>query len=187
MSKIEALINCLEYWEDETIERAWDDCCRSLGTPGAAYSEDQLAAFLVEKGVGGYEDIDADELEDEFTQQYFGDCEDTDPISEILEHRCEDNESLLLTSDWDKLAEEIRDIVSSAAAFRERLSDRTGEAFSVQGVTYSGEYGPGDLHSVCLTEEGIVELCYGDEGNVDGLSFNELSVEIMSEIMKHMD
>lgn len=74
MTKLQIVKESIEsYWDDETIKQAWNDCCDSLGTPGAKYSLDKLAKFIIKEGADNYEPFDDEELKEAFIEQYFED------------------------------------------------------------------------------------------------------------------
>ena len=186
MTKLQIVKESIEsYWDDETIEQAWNDCCDSLGTPGAKYSLDKLAKFIIKEGADNYEPFDDEELEEAFIDQYFEDCDYSDEICDILEERIENAGLDMLKEDWAALAKNLKTHFRSAEKFKRLLSDREGESLSFDGLTFSGEYGKGEVHAIRLTEEGYVEICYGDSGYIDGLPLNDLSIEFMHDCMIH--
>lgn len=74
MTKLQIVKESIEsYWDDETIKQAWNDCCDSLGTPGAKCSLDKLAKFIIKEGADNYEPFDDEELKEAFIEQYFED------------------------------------------------------------------------------------------------------------------
>ena len=186
MTKLQIVKESIEsYWDDETIEQAWKDCCESSGTPDAKYSLYKLAKFIIKEGADNYEPFDDEELEEAFIDQYFEDYDDSSAIRDILDNRIGNAGLDMLKEDWAKLAKGIKSLIAAANTFDDFMNEHPCEAYSITGVTYSGENGDGQVHSIQLTEDGIIEICYGNAGYVDGVPMCDLDIEFKSKLISN--